>query len=324
MKCTGNMSRTRHGSRLRLPALAALLLVLAACARSSQVSVPENAEGVSLLGSPLRPPPMPEAPVKQALAALEASPGDAELRLAAGAALATAWRFREAIDVYSRGVGQHPDDARFLRFRGHRHLTLRRFEDGRKDLDRAALMDSTNFDIVYHQGLAHYLLGHYGRAADAYGKCINFADNAALRAKEARGEYRKDYRSCMRIATDAGARVSMTDWAWRANVRAGRDAEAARLLGTIADDLTVTTNQSYLENLLLYKGRRTADEVLASASGDSVRFSTSGYSVASYLVQKGETARGWELMQRVADGPHWNGFGVIAAEVDLVKRRSRR
>jgi tetratricopeptide (TPR) repeat protein len=297
-------------------------LVLVGCSRASTpVPTPEGAEGVSLLGAPLRPPPMPEAPVRQALAALAQSPNDPERMLALGAAYATAWRFREAIALYTRGVEQHPGDARFLRFRGHRHLTLRRFAEGAADLDRAAVMDSTNFDVVYHQGLAHYLLGDYGRAADAYGKCLAFADNMELRAKEARGEFRKDYRSCMRIATDPRARVSMTDWAWRSNVRAGRVAAADRLLGTIASGLTVTSNQSYLENLQLYQGRRSADEVLAGAASDSVRFSTSGYAVASWLLLKGDSARGWQLMERVARGPHWNGFGVIAAEVDLSRRR---
>jgi hypothetical protein len=85
--------------------------------------------------------------------------------------------------------------------------------------------------------------------------------------------------------------------------------------------MNVTTNRSYYENILMYKGLRTPEQVLATASSDSVRFSTSGYAVANYLLLEGETARGRELLRRVADSPHWNGFGVIAAEVDLVAKR---
>jgi tetratricopeptide (TPR) repeat protein len=267
---------------------------------------------------------MPDAPVRAADSALALAPNDPDRLLAAAGARATAWRFREAIELYSRGVAAHPADARFLRFRGHRYLTVRKFEEGARDLDRAAVMDSTNFDVVYHQALAHYLLGHYARAADAYGKCLAYAGNDALRAKEARGEYRQGYRSCMRIATDPEARVSMTDWAWRASLRAGRRAEADRLLGTVQESMSVSTNRSYFENLLMYQGRRTADQVLQSASSDSVRFSTSGYAVAAWMLAQGDSARGWELMRRVAEGPHWNGFGVIAAEVDLVRRGKAR
>ncbi|MBC7894152.1 MAG: hypothetical protein H7066_02005 [Cytophagaceae bacterium] len=265
---------------------------------------------------------MPTKPVEDADAALAASPDNADLLLAAGGARATAWRFREAIDVYSRGIALHPQDARFYRFRGHRYLTLRRFDEGARDLDRAAQLDSTNFDVVYHQGLAHYLLGHYARSADAYGTCLGFAGNDALRTREARGEFRQGYRSCMRIATNADDRVAMVDWAWRANRRAGRRAEADRLLGTITEGMTVNTNRSYYENLLMYKGLRTIDQVLGTTTGDSVRFSTSGYAVGSWLLLQGDTARARAMFERVASSPHWNGFGLIASEVELVRART--
>jgi tetratricopeptide (TPR) repeat protein len=299
-----------------------LLVALAACQRASTArTMAPGVEAVSLLGVPLRTPSNPDGPIRAADSALARSPNDAELLLAAAGARATAWRFREAISLYSRGAALHPTDARFLRFRGHRYLTVRQFEDGKRDLDRAAVMDSTNFDIVYHQGLAHYLLGHFGRAADAYAKCLGFGANDALRAKEARGEYRAGYRSCMRTATDPEALVSMTDWAWRANARAGRQAEAARLLGTVQESMKVSTNRSYFENLLMYKGSRTPDQVLEWAKSDSVRFSTSGYAVASWLLMKGDSARGWPLMEEIARGPHWNGFGAIGAEVEVARRR---
>ncbi len=298
------------------------LVVLVACQRASTArTVPSGVEAVSLLGTTLRTPSFPDAPVRAADSALAKTPGDPELLLAAAGARATAWRFREAIALYTRGAALHPADARFLRFRGHRYLTVRQFEDGMRDLNRAAVMDSTNFDIAYHQGLAHFLLGHYGRAADAYGKCLGFATNDALRAREARGDYRQGYRSCMRTGTDPEALVSMADWAWRANVRAGRQQEAARLLGMVQESMTVTTNRSYFENLMLYKGRRTADQVLTWARSDSVRFSTSGYAVAAWLLLQGDSTRGWALMDEIARGPHWNGFGAIGAEVDLARRR---
>jgi tetratricopeptide (TPR) repeat protein len=297
------------------------LLVTSGCASGGPSATPPAAEGMSLLGRPLVAPTLPLAAVARADSALEASPNDANLLLAAAAARATAWKFREAIDLYSRGIAQHPNDARFYRFRGHRYITIRRFEEGARDLDRAAQIDSTNFDIAYHQGLAHYLLGHFAPAAAIYGKCLAFASNDALRAREASGAYGRGYRSCMGTATDIESRVSMSDWYWRALMRAGRVDDAAKAIASFEDGMNVTTNRSYYENILLYKGVRTADQVMTAASSDSVRYSTSGYAVANYLILKGEQARGRELLRRVADSPHWNGFGVIAAEVDLVAKR---
>jgi hypothetical protein len=104
-------------------------------------------------------------------------------------------------------------------------------------------------------------------------------------------------------------------------MRAGRTADADRVLATITPGMTVTSNVSYYENLLMYKGLRTPDQVLAAASGDSVRFATSGYAVANFYYLRGDSMRGRPLLQRVATSPHWNGFGVIAAEVDLVAKR---
>lgn len=320
--------RWRSPTRTAIGALVLAVAVLTACRPGSSPapapqSLPEGAEAVSLLGAPLYAPTLPGDAIRRADSALAANPNDPDRLLAAAAARANAWRFRESIDLYSRGVARWPDDARFLRFRGHRYITLRRFAQGAADLDRAAGLDSTNFDVVYHQGLAHFLLGHFDRAASAYEKCLGFASNDALRAREAAGGYRAGYRSCMRIATDDDARVAMTDWTWRALVRAGRPGDAERLLAPVHEGMRVSTNRSYHENLLMYKGVRTPQQVMQAAGADSVRFSTSGFAVANYHLARGDSARARAMLEQVARSPHWSGFGVIAAEVDLARWRER-
>lgn len=298
---------------------AVVLLVLTACTANQYSQAEAGPEATSLLGTALHAPSRASAAMTPAESALARSPDDPELLLAVAAQRAAAWRFRDAIDLYTRGIAVAPSDARFLRFRGHRYITLRRFAEGARDLDRAAELDSTNFDVVYHQGLAHYLLGHYARAAEAYARCLAFATNNALHAREARGGFGTGYRSCMRISTDDNARVAMTDWTWRSLMRAGERAAADRLLATIGERLEVNTNRSYYENLLLYKGVRTAEQVMAAAGTDSVRFSTSGYAVANLHLVRGDTARARAMFDRVARSTHWPGFGVIAAEVDLTR-----
>lgn len=249
-----------------------LLLTLGCASSPSQTTLPSDVEGMSLLGTPLRRPALPLDAVAKPDSALRASPNDADLLLAAAAARAAAWKFRDAIDLYSRGIALHPNDARFYRFRGHRYITVRRFQEGTRDLDRAAQLDSTDFDIAYHRGLAHYLLGHFAPAAAIYAKCLGFASNDALRAREASGAYRRGYRSCMRTATDVESRVSMSDWYWRALMRAGRAADAASAIASFQDGMNVTTNRSYYENILMYKGLRSPDQVMTAASSDSALF----------------------------------------------------
>jgi tetratricopeptide (TPR) repeat protein len=315
------MTSLRSRVQVLLAELGAVAMIVACASAGSPENPPQGAEAVSLLGRPLVAPEMPPEVVARVEGALRQDLSNPELVLAAGSALATAWRFREAIAMYSRGIAIAPDDARFYRFRGHRYITVRRFADAARDLDRAATFDSTDFDIAYHRGLAHYLLGHFDVATATYAQCLAFATNETQLAREAQGAFRQGYRSCMRTATDVDSRASMSDWYWRALMRAGRTDDANRLLDAIGEGLTVTSNISYYENLLMYKGRRTPSQVMAAASSDSVRFATSGYAVANYYFLKGDAPRGRALLQRVATSPHWNGFGVIAAEVDLLARR---
>ena len=306
--------------------LALLALVSTACSsRSSSIGDARqhspDVETTSLLGQPLSPG-IPVAPaVAAADSALAAAPDDPERLLAAASARAASWRFREAVALYTRGMERWPQDWRFPRFRGHRYITLRKFPEAARDLDLAGRLDSTNFDVAYHQGLAHFLLGHHDRAAQVYGNCLAKAGNEALRAREAAGAYGAGYRSCMRNATDADSRVAMSDWAWRALMHAGRRGDADALLAGIGEGLAVSTNRSYYENLLLYKGLRTPEQVMTAAGSDSVRFSTSGYAVANWYLLRGDTARARDMFRRVARSPHWSGFGVIGAEVELVRRK---
>ena len=49
-------------------------------------------------------------------------------------------RYMEAIDLFSKGIQVHPNDARFYRHRGHRYITVRCFDKAIADLSRAAFL----------------------------------------------------------------------------------------------------------------------------------------------------------------------------------------
>jgi hypothetical protein len=108
--------------------LLASLLALAACARSAPPPAAppplDDVEAVSLSGKPLVAPELPaevrrdrEALLAEAKAAAEARPDDADALIWLGRRTAYLGRYREAIEIFSRGVTLHPRDARFLRHR---------------------------------------------------------------------------------------------------------------------------------------------------------------------------------------------------------------
>lgn len=297
-----------------------MLLVAAGCrrgsARAASAEPEREPEAMSLLGRPLYAPP-DTGPQVGGFAA-SSREEMIEHFIATGRELASQWHYRQALDLYTRAIELAPDDARLYRHRGHRYITLRQFEDAARDLDRAAELDSTSFDIAYHQGLAHYLLGHFARAAEVYARCMAQGEARTRRAIAA-DTVKSDPRRCSDVAVDDDALVAITDWRYRALRRAGRHSEAASLLEPIRDGLRVTDNLSYYQNLRRYAGRITEADVVGDAGTDSVRFATSGYGMANFRLVEGDTAGARVLLGRVAESPHWPGFGVIAAEADLVR-----
>ena len=60
--------------------------------------------------------------------------------------------YREAIRIYTRGIELFPEDARLLRHRGHRYITIRQFDEAITDLTKASHMTSyDSFTIVLPQ-----------------------------------------------------------------------------------------------------------------------------------------------------------------------------
>ena len=120
------------------------LTLLASALAGVIVAVQPSTEATSLLGKPLISPPAPdsvrarlEADLTAARAALERAPDDPDARIWVGRRLAYLGRYRDAIAVFTEGIERFPKDARFLRHRGHRYITVREFDKAIADLERA-------------------------------------------------------------------------------------------------------------------------------------------------------------------------------------------
>ena len=321
----------RYGRRVAGVFSAVLLgAVLAACTRTDAppsgagaapaASLPEGAEAMSLLGQPLFPPPVPvearerlEANLAAAQAAWERTPEDADSIIWLGRRLAYLSRYREAIEAFSRGIHLHPDDARLYRHRGHRHITVRQFEEAIRDLERAAALargrpdeveedgapnrygiptSTLQSNIWYHLALARYLKGDFEGALPAWLEGMKVADN-----------------DDMLVAT--------ADWLYMTYRRLGREADAERVLEPIHAGMKILENDAYHRRLLMYKGEIPADSLLAMDTGDPVQIATYGYGVGNWYFYNGDTTRAREIFQRVRQAANWAAFGYIAAEAEL-------
>ena len=296
---------------------AALLIVLALpCLLAAQPP-----EATSLFGKPL----VSTPPTGETKARLEANLAgaqadydrdrtNADAAIWLGRRLAYLGRYRDAIDIFSRGIQEHPNESRLYRHRGHRYITIRKFDLAIADLRKASQLVAGKADEVepdgapnaagvprstlqsniwYHLGLAQYLTG-------------NFTD--------ALGSYREGMK-VSRVNDDM--LVATSDWLYMTLRRLRRDGEARQVLEPIAERMDILENGAYHARLLMYKGLRTPDSVLNLNAADDVQIATQGYGVGNWYLVNGDLGKARAIFDRVVAGKAWTAFGFIAAEADL-------
>lgn len=300
---------------------ACLVLLTMPCALAAQA--PAGIEATSLSGKPLvSTPPAGEAKIRleadlaKAQADYDRAPSSAEASIWLGRRLAYLGRYRDAIDVFSRGIAAHPGEARLYRHRGHRYITVRKFDLAINDLRKASQLVAGKKDeiepdgapnaagiprstlqsnIWYHLGLAQYLSGDFPGALASYreGMTVSRVNDDML--------------------------VATTDWLYMTLRRLKRDAEAAQVLEPIRPQMDVLENGAYHARLLLYKGLRTPESVLNLNTADDIQIATQGYGVGNWYLVNGDRARAKAIFDRVLAGKAWTAFGFIAAEADVTR-----
>lgn len=275
------------------------LLTVSPSGFAAQDKAQAEPEVVSLLGKPLfRTPAEGEALAKlenglrEAARKLELDPDSPDNIILYGRALSGLWRYREAIDVYTKGIAAHPDYAMLYRHRGHRFISVREFDKAVSDLTRAAELNDHDFDIWYHLGLAHYLKGEFEKAEAAY-------------------------RRCREASLDEGSVIAVSNWLFLALMRQGKKAEAAKVLEGIKEGMEAGENISYYNLLLFDKGLKQESEFEAAAASSDLDLATTGYGLACRYLVRGEKDKAFGLFRKIVALPYWPAFGFIAAEAEL-------
>ena len=285
-------------------------------------------EAVSLLGVPLYSP-RPDsatrvrlhADLERAQADASARPDDPDALIWVGRRHGYLGQYRMAVNVFTEGHRRFPTDPRMLRHRGHRLITLRRFDDAILDLTRAGNLmagrpdevepdgqpnarnipiGSLQSNVWYHLALAHYLQGDWDAAA----------------AIARRG---------IAVSSNPDRLVSQTHCLYMALRRAGKLVEARRSLEPIRDDFDIIENDSYYRLLKLYKSGvtpATVDSTLRRLENPSDL--SLAYGLANWLLYNGDTTRAVAAFERILGSNQWASFGYIAAEADLAAIRRAR
>jgi len=248
----------------------------------------------------------------------EENPDDVENIIWYGRRTAYLGKYKEAISIYADGIKKFPKDARLYRHRGHRYISLRKFDKAIADLEKASqLIEGTENEIEpdgmpnamnipvstlhgniwYHLGLAYYLRHDYKKAFDAYSKCRasgTLPDNI----------------------------VSSTHWLYMIQRRLGDTLLATKILEPIEAEMDVIENQSYHNLCKLYKEIIPVDSLIQTKTGTPANDAVK-YGLANWYFYNGDTEKAEEIMNDVVESKAWSSFGYIAAESDLIEYYGR-
>ncbi|HUF04987.1 MAG TPA: tetratricopeptide repeat protein [Aridibacter sp.] len=256
-----------------------------------------------------------EAKLAKTKADFDADPGSADAAIWYGRRTAYLGRYKEAIGIYSKAIGKHPDDPRLYRHRGHRYISIRCFDDAVADLAKAAkivkgkpdevepdgLPNAKNIptstlqsNIFYHLGLAYYLQGNFKNALKAYEECLKVSKNPD-----------------MFVATQ--------NWHYLTLTRLGKKKEAAKVLESVKDGLEIIENDSYYKLLKLYADKIRPETLLTEIrdSGDGHQNATTGYGIGTYFLIHGDKEKAEAIFKKILETDQWSSFGYIAAEAEL-------
>ncbi len=221
--------------------------------------------------------------------------------------------YNDAIEIFTNGIREFPDDPRLYRHRGHRFISIRKFDQAIRDLAYAALLieDTENEiepdgapnaqnipvstlhgNIWYHLGLAYYLKGDWEKALDAY-------------------------KNCLQSASNHDNVVSSTHWLYMISRNLGDEAMANGFLENIYSEMDIIENFSYHRLCLFYKGLITEDQLIdpsASASSNAAVL----YGLGNWHLYNGNRERAKSIYDELLKGSNWDSFGYIAAEADYV------
>lgn len=226
------------------------------------------------------------------------------------------YHYNKAIEIFSEGIKQFPNSYKLYRHRGHRYITVRDFSRAVADFQQAAALmpaqlleiepdgqpnklniplSTTQFNVWYHLGLAHYLRGDFENAAMAYKKCMEVSNNDDL------------------ICATA-------DWLYMTYRRMGMKEEAAKILDLIHENMKIIENDSYYLRLKMYKGLIQSDSLLSvgeNSQDADLAIATQGYGVGHWYLYEGDTVKALDVFNKVVSGKHFSAFGFIAAEMEL-------
>jgi tetratricopeptide (TPR) repeat protein len=292
--------------------------LLISCVQEPQDNQEKIVQAVSKLGENLYSAEPSEAALEkyaEAKKKFEQEPDNSDALIWYGRRAAYLGSYREAIEIYSDGIKKHPEDARLYRHRGHRYISVRKFDKAIEDFEKAASLIEGKEDIIepdgmpnaqnipvsslhtniwYHLGLAYYL--------------ENDLENA-LRV----------YREGIKASQNDDMLVATTHWLYMTLRLLGLEDTAKEALIPIQAEMNVIENTVYHKLCLFYIGELPLEN-LTDPEFSSIMNDAMAYGIGNWYFYNGEKEKAKEVFQKILNGESWASFGYIATESDFARK----
>lgn len=265
----------------------------------------------------------------------------ADRYLLAGKFQALQRNFDRAIELFTEGLEESPDDARLYRQRGHRYLNQRHYREGLADLEAAArLIEGTpdTFDYFTAETVAdiesllldrpisdpHLEVTPETIAATShlYKSTLHFSVYYHLAlARFLLGDYEgalSDYRRALAASIDDDARSAVNDWIYMTLLRLGREEEAAAHLNTLDTDGYLINEETplYVNRLRLYKGELSPEELRQRAAAKPLSMVTAEFAIAQWHLHAGRHDDARASFKQLLEKGDRHSFAYLVAERD--------
>ena len=278
----------------------------------NHINPTQTIETITLLGDTLRSPEIIKGKsfdqFKSAQITYFDNQNDAEALIWYGRRTAYMGYYKEAIKLFTLGIKNHPNDARFYRHRGHRYISTRQYDNAISDFEKAVQLIDQKTDqiepdglpnakniplstlhgnIWYHLGLAYYLKNDMNNALKAF-------NNRSVTHK-----YDDNI-------------VSGGHWLYMIYRRLNKIEESIAVVNEVYQNMDIIENMSYHQSCLFYKGVLKESELVI----DEVAL----YSLANwYVYKKNDTLKAKTYYQKLLSTGNPYSFAYIAGEADWVR-----
>ncbi len=221
--------------------------------------------------------------------------------------------YKRAIEIFSEGINEFPDDARFLRHRGHRYISTRQFNNAIDDFESAVLLIKDTEDIIEPDGVPNRL----NQPVSSLHTNIYYHLGLAYYLKNDLKNALKYFTECLEASKNDDMQVATRHWLYMILQRMNMKDEAASILNPIRVNMDIIENVAYHDLLLFYKGIRTENELLKVENGSVGANEATQYGIANWHFYNGNEDRAINMFMNIIKNGNWSGFGYIAAEADM-------